>query len=706
MNPVERERLLREADLEITQMAVERGLAVKPRTDTNVRLKDALERCFEAYARLDEIVANVPQAEDPDNEVEAQAREWQKGYIRQQVTRAHRAAVERKAKLASLKTQADYDAENEKCGDGITGTLYWFRYYAWAYDPRADYLPLQPYVPFGAYEDDTQDFQKRYLEWLEDCTFVKRTSGLIEKARDVGATLGWILWATHHWLFYHYFSGLLSSANEDLVDNKKDQDTLFEKIRFALRLQPTWLLPKGFQLDRDLTYMQISNPVNGSTLNGFAPTQNAGRQRRATAVLKDESAAWPFGGFPQATALSQTSRSIFDVSSVQGRFNQFAVMRHSGRANVFIVDWSEHPWKDKRWFDALEPGFVGSPMTTQQVAQEVLRDYDASQPGKVFKEWEETRIVITQAELLAFYDSHKLGDRFRHTDGTFKIPDDCEWARMQDRGETEGHPRMTLWCFRPAKRYPLSDSVFFFAEHQAPTAADLGTVVTELKEVQRQFQLNTRTPEISINSHEAKEDRRVYQNEFGWHWASWNTDYNAGIGQIRLWIKPVDLNKPNPIRPVLMGRSRVYLVCTNEEAKLFYNQKDKKHFVSPAGTSKGFIRLRAEMPVYHYPPEELGKALKDQRPEKIFDDGIDCVRSIATKWGPTAAPLTHHEEVIAAIPEQYQYDKLAAQTGGKGLTPEAELAYVFQLDRAKKAIGPAVLEVDEWINVIGLENDE
>lgn len=631
------------ADTEATGLAIEAGYAIR-RASANDRLKDALQRCFEAEANLAEILANVPEPEDPDNQVEIDALNWKRDMITAQVKRAAYAARERSAYLLTIRTDQDWERERELCKDGLAGTKHWFRYWAWAYDPRAEYMPLQPFVPFGLYPHDQDDaFQWRYITWLEETTFKRRKSGLVEKARDMGATLGWLLWATHHWLFYHYFSALLTSANEDLVDSKRDPDTLFEKVRFVLRLQPPQLLPTGFDLIKDLPYMNLSNPENGSTLSGQAPTANAGRQRRRTCVLKDESAAWPYGGFPQNVALSAVSYSMFDVSSVQGKFNQFYATRHSERPNVFVMDWREHPWKDQRWYDALSAGYLGPAMSPETIAQEVDRDYDASQPGKVFPDWEETRTCITLNEMLAFFEKHGKGKDFRHIDGTIKIPDDCQWARMQDRGETAGHPRMTLYAFRPGESYPLNDSVFLFIEHMAPTAADLETVAAELTRAQERWHLNARRPNKSLISHEAKDDRATYLKKFGMHWSSWSTDYNGGIGQIRLWLKPVDMLKENPIRPQLMGRTRIYLVCANDQAQLFFNEKDGKHLVQAPRDAGGFARLRAEMPVYHYPPEEMGKALKDQRPEKIMDDAIDTVRGLALVWGLTVTPKSDAE---------------------------------------------------------------
>lgn len=696
------------ADMESIARAIEAGYTFDD-VNPNIRLEEAIERCFEAEANLPAIINAVPQ-EDPDDRTAWDAYEWKKDYIRKQVTRAGQAARERKARLATIRTEGDQQAELAYC-EGLTesdpenalseherrvrGMLHWFRYYAWAYDPRSDYLPLQPFVPFGLYDDDEadEDFQVRYLVWIEETAYLHNKSGTVKKPRDIGATLGFLLWTTYRWLFSHYFSALLASANEDLVDKTGDQNTLFEKVRFGLRLVPNWMLPPEFDLVKDMPFMRLSNPANGSTIGGQAPTINAARQKRAKVVLCDEMAAWPYGGFPQSTSLSFVAKSIFQVSTVQGRFNAFAQNLLSGKANVFEVRWDEHPWKDERWFNALGTGDVGNVMTTAQIAQEVLCDMDASQPGKVFGDWEETRTCIEWAELMAFYKSVGLEGRFRHVDGTWKIPEDCHWARMQDKGETEGHPRMTLWCFRPGEAYPLNDSTFFFAEYMAPTAADLDTVVKDMTEIQRRWHLNERRPQHSLISHEAKKDRGIYTTKFGWHWNAWDTDYDSGIGNIRLWLKPADLHKPNPIRPALMGRTRVYLISGTGQSGLYYNEKLNKHDVTThreTGSTMetlqgrtdgltGFPRLRAEMPVYHYPPEELGKPVQDQRPVRFFEDAIVCVRSIALKYGPS--PKAENQD----------------EKRNKRLAPEIQKGAIAQLPMGSPERDAAILSQSVWL---------
>lgn len=619
------------------------------------KLLSALESARDARSLISEAQAIVRSQPYRDKtETEHAAREYQVDLIRWQLERAAEIAKERLDYFSQLQTSDQVKAELEKCKNGIEGTLHWFRMYAWGYDPRPD-APLQV-MPFGLF-----DFQMRYIRWLEWLVFEARSSGLVEKARDMGATVGAETWIVKQWLFRDGFSAMLTSATEDLVDSKKDPDTLFEKVRFQIRLLPEWMLPSGFNLDKDLTYMNIANPVNDAVITGSAPTAKVGRQRRRTVVLMDEFATWPFGGYPQYTALSQTARSLIALATPEGRFNKYAEWRHSGNANVFTMDWREHPWKDKRWYDALQFGYAGPPMTAQQIAQEIDRNYDASQPGKVFPQWREEYCLITWDELIAYYRKFKLDHKFRREDGSYRVPDDWNWGRTHDYGQTEGHPWIVTHAARPRANYPLSDSVFVFSVHQVtPTAAEVAQAQPQIETVEKALGWRSSSGALlkswsfSEHSHEAKDVRKTFLDEYGEVWSAWNTDYNIGIPQMQQWFSLIEPYKPNPIRPALKGRARIYFVAPPDQYKLAFNETAGSYFVTPSRDEKGFKLLREEIPSYHYPPEEAGKPLRQMRPEKIKDDCIDTIRAFATHWGPTVADISEEERSEAALPAPLQ----------------------------------------------------
>jgi hypothetical protein len=639
----------------------------------------ALQSALDGAIAAREIIPEAQQLlrEQPyrDNTPEERAaREYQIDLVAWQLNRAADVAEERLRYIEAIQTPEQIEAEHAKCAKGVEGTIHWFEYYAWGYDPREDApLAIMPFVLFK--------FQERYVRWVESLIFAQKASGMVEKARDMGATVGAINLIVKQWRYRPGFSAMLTSATEDLVDSQKDPDTLFEKVRFQIRLLPNWMLPSGLDVDKGLTYMNIPNPENGAVITGQAPTKKVGRQRRRTVVLCDEFQVYPQGGYPQYTSLSQTTRSILVLGTPEGKFNKYAELRHSGHANVFEMDWKEHPWKDKRWYDSLRPGYCGPPMTDQQIAQEIERNYDASQPGKVFPGWREEYTLITWSELVAYYKRFKLDRHFLAGDGSYRVPYDWTWGRTHDYGQTDQHPWIVTHAARPRENYPLHDSVFVFSCHRiTPTAAAVGEAQPQIDKVERGLGFRDYTGkmvhryEFSENSHEAEETRKTFRDEFGEYWTPWNTDYNLGIPQIQEWIRLIQPQMPNPIRPALSGRTRIYFVAPDDEYRLVLNESSGGYFVTPSKTDAGFKLLRLEMPAYHYPPSEQGKAVKDMRPLKLQDDTIDTIRAFATHWGPGLAPKTVDERVNDALPEHLRDENVGAMSQGRRLAREIAIA--------------------------------
>ena len=212
------------------------------------------------------------------NEVEKNARAYQIDLVEWQLTRAADLADKRIIHIKTIQSDTRAREENERCAKDVA---YWFEMYAWGIDPRPD-APLSV-MPFALFK-----FQERYVNWLNKITFHHRVSGLTEKCRDMGATETFLRWMWHNWKYRPAYIGMTLSANEDLVDSKKDPSTLFEKLRFQTRMVPPWMLPVGFIPDRDMPFMMMENPENRSVIIGDAPTSNVGRQRMATNVLGDE----------------------------------------------------------------------------------------------------------------------------------------------------------------------------------------------------------------------------------------------------------------------------------------------------------------------------------------------------------------------------------------------------------------------------------
>lgn len=615
-----------------------------------LNLEDVLEICIAARALIAPEQAKIQiLISKATEEKELAFRRYQFDLVDWQLTRAADAAEKRKKYIASIVTKEDIEAEKAKCANGLEGLRHWFEYYAWAFDPRADSpLSFQPLVPF--------EFQERYLEWLYKTIFDYRTGGLVEKSRDMGATLFTVNFFVWAWLFRDGFVGSMVTRKEELVDSKKKKDTLFEKARIQIALLPQWQKPEGFDPRLDSSHMTLVNPANQSELTGEAPTTTVGRQGRATAMLADEFAHWPYEGIPQSTSMSQTCKSIIKVSSVFGRQNEFARERFSGKANVFIMDWREHLWKDKRWYEGLSEGFAGAPMSAATIAQEIDRDYEASQPGRVWPMYSEPYTVITYSEFKAFF--HRYGIRFpddddEFSDGRVRMPIDWSTSRANDRGATPGHRNAWLWAARPREHQPLNDCVFFYREWMAPIPTTYKYIADYVNEVEKPDRESGERMSLSINSHEAESERQTYSEEYGINMEPWKTDTESGISDVGDFLTVKETDRPNPFRPELMGRTRLIIVVRDGQGEL-RRKPDGVYYVIPGTDFGGFINLRRQIQGYHYPAEEAGKPVGKMRPEKKDDDFADVCRALSLHWGMLIGEQTEEEKrrgrLIAANP--------------------------------------------------------
>ncbi len=270
------------------------------------------------------------------------------------------------------------------------------------YNPR-NVAPLPKTLPFNLFRR-----QEDFILFLQGCVKDKE-SGLVEKARDIGATWLCCAFSVWLWLFIDGSSTGWGSRKEQLVDRLGDPDSIFEKIRMIIKSLPPLLLPRDFNIAKHATYMKIINPENGSTITGEAG-DNIGRGGRSTIYFKDESAHYERPELVEA-ALGDNTDVQIDISSVNGTGNVFYRRRQNGevwtrekkptpgKTRVFIFDWRDHPLKTQEWYDrrrkkAEDDGLL------HLFAQEVDRDYAASLQG----------VIIPAKWVKASIDAHiKLG---------------------------------------------------------------------------------------------------------------------------------------------------------------------------------------------------------------------------------------------------------------------------------------------------------
>lgn len=258
------------------------------------------------------------------------------------------------------------------------------------YDPRNAGRQTPAKMPFVLFER-----QAELVRFILACLEAEE-NGLMEKARDMGAT--WVCCAVSVWLWRFYPGAAVGwgSRKEQLVDKIGDPDSIFEKMRMLIRGMPREFLPVGFSDTDDMTYMRIVNRETGATITGEAG-DNIGRGGRKLIYFKDESAHYERPEKIEA-ALADNTRVQMDISSVNGLGNVFHRRReggkewtggpaHKGVTNVFVMDWRDHPAKDEAWYLARKKKAEQDGLL-HVFAQEVERNYSASVEGVIIPaEW-------------------------------------------------------------------------------------------------------------------------------------------------------------------------------------------------------------------------------------------------------------------------------------------------------------------------------
>lgn len=257
------------------------------------------------------------------------------------------------------------------------------------YDPRNAGTGKLTSMPFKLFPR-----QRELVTFLHQLV-IEQENGLIEKARDMGATwvsCGFSVWL---WLFHDGASIGWGSRKEQLVDKIGDPDSIFQKLRMLINGLPHCFLPESFSQREHMTYMKIINPENSSSITGESG-DNIGRGGRKLIYFKDESAHYERPESIEA-ALSDNTNVQVDISSVNGLGNVFHRRREAGhtyggeikkgRTNVLVMDWTDHPAKNQEWYDkrkskAQEEGLL------HIFEQEVNRNYAASVRGSLVPlEW-------------------------------------------------------------------------------------------------------------------------------------------------------------------------------------------------------------------------------------------------------------------------------------------------------------------------------
>lgn len=618
----------------------------------NIQVKK-LENILARYSAMDRLTRA--------DQIRKDYAELQVQNLIKRTTEAKVEAKRRETILNSIKTEHDIAEEMRRCQEDI---FYWWNNWVWTVDPRD---PVLYAVPFQLF-----DFQKSFVAMLEEVTYTTQEDLVCEKSRDQGVS-----WMVLGWMFYHWlFSGegeqnhfLCASMKADDVDKLNVPSTLMEKVRVMIRMLPDWMMPKGFSMKEHGTYMRITNPDNGNLIAGTKANGNTARGGRFRAVLHDEH-AFNQDAEASAAASSQSTQTRLFVSTHAGKLTHFFNLT-MGDLRKMTFHWYLHPWKDDRWY-----AFQTLKMSKSQLAQEVDIDPEYAQSGRIYPEYDERRHVITWKEF-----ADEIPNAIDPVSGRIRIPGNWFLKRGNDWASGAGDSaNVTLWFATAPEgtitkntRRNIEGAIFIYREYVAPPYSTVRDVARFIHEVQKKDGEQLRMSDELI-SHERATERITFDTEYGLPYRAWSTDVNAGIARVREYLQ-IEGTEIHPFRPQFEGAPKLFFVSSTEEGDCVYDAEQDKWRVRQAESAAGLRRLRAEMVSYHYKDNTL------EKPEKIFDDAMDTLRSVAFSGFPPRALISEKERFESSLPVSVQ-----ARTIQEAETPEQKAAlYMGRLNYLKEA---------------------
>jgi len=260
------------------------------------------------------------------------------------------------------------------------------------------------------------------------------------------------------------------------------------------------------------------------------------------------------------------------------------------------------------------------PVTREQLLR---GDWTIRERGDILSQWDERYHVISWSEFAGVY-------------GVAHTPDHWLLDLYQDWGTTPGHPCVTTWFTTASANSALPGKIFVV---RGLTVEDwtVRQVAEDLNRLMAPRGEKSRVRRWQM-SHEANSERLAYQREHALPFSAWPTGKTRGIAQLRGFHEVIDLDKPNPFRPKLMGCARLMHVVS--DAELLYPKTDA-----------GLVRHRAEAPAYKWKTLKSGEDLASLIPHDLFNDAMDTERAACADYGPSMLPKTWKERTEEALPD-------------------------------------------------------
>jgi hypothetical protein len=236
------------------------------------------------------------------------------------------------------------------------GVAYFTIMFAWLYEPREeDDSTVAPFILYP-----------RQAELLFALDFIMTqpkgplSSLAIPKARGVGAT--WLYAVDDVWRFLNKrnYEAAIVSRTEDMVDSMGDPSSWMWKYDYLFRNLPSWLLPKGFSVERRpgnrcRTHMKILNPENGSSIIGEATSSGIGVGRRKARYGLDEFARLANGASIWGQLNETTNHRVAISTHNVDDSTDFWDMTHASNGwpemLVFEMHWQAVITRDDKWLN-------------------------------------------------------------------------------------------------------------------------------------------------------------------------------------------------------------------------------------------------------------------------------------------------------------------------------------------------------------------
>lgn len=279
----------------------------------------------------------------------------------------------------------------------LTELRHFYKYHPWQFiedwgvtiDPRNAEIDRPTMMPFVLMPK-----QREWLQWVFQAWRSKEINGLnashilSPKSRDMGLSWCAVGFSCTMAMFWDGVVAGFGSRKKEYVDAPVPK-SLFWKARTFVRNVPVEFRP-GWDERKHSPQMRVEIPHTGSYLCGEVG-DSIGRGDRCSWYFVDEAAHLEHPELADA-ALSATTNTRIDITSVNGMANPFAQKVHAGKHPTFTFHWRDDPRRDQEWADRMRAA-----KGERVWAQEFEIDYAASATG----------VVIPSMWIAAAIDAHK-----------------------------------------------------------------------------------------------------------------------------------------------------------------------------------------------------------------------------------------------------------------------------------------------------------